>query len=99
MSEAELGFSPQSCVRWLAPRTLITTGAQSLVAEIFGSFADKRELQGGLPSTVHRHGGGDELWLDFVADLGDGFDATYSIASLLAAPSLQLPGTKPLPRG
>jgi hypothetical protein len=100
MSEAELGFSPQSCVRWLAPRTLITTGAQSLVAEIFGSFADKRELQGGLPSTVHRFADTDELWLDFVADLGDGFDATYSVASLLAAESLTVPGhDDPLPRG
>lgn len=99
LTEEELGFRRQKAVRWLTPRTLITTGAQSLVAEIFGSFADKRELQAGLPSTVHRHGSGEELWLDFVADLGDGFDATYSVASLLAAPSLRLSGTEPLPRG
>lgn len=95
MSEEQLGFRPQKAVRWLAPKVLITTGAQSLVAEIFGSYADKRELQGGLPSQVHDHSGDDELWLDFVADLGDGFDATYSIASLLAAPSLDLDGPKP----
>jgi hypothetical protein len=95
MSEEQLGFRPQKAVRWLAPRVLITTGAQSLVAGIFGSYADKRELQGGLPSQVHDHAGDDELWLDFVADLGDGFDATYSIASLLAAPSLDLDGPKP----
>jgi hypothetical protein len=99
MSEQELGFRPQKAVRWLAPRVLITTGAQSLVAEIFGSFADKRELQGSLPSVIHRHGDGAELWLDYVADLGDGFDATYSIASLLAKPTLELPGAEPLPRG
>src|SRR6185437_6333869 len=24
------------------------------------------------------------VWIDFVADLGDGFDATYAVASLLA---------------
>lgn len=95
MSEAQLGFQPQPAVRWLAPRVLVTTGAQSLVAEIFGSYADKRELQGGLPASVHNHGDGDELWLDYVADLGDGFDATYSIASLLARPSLDLDGDKP----
>ena len=93
MSEAQLGFRRQKAVRWLAPKVLITTGAQSLVAEIFGSFADKRELQGSLPVTVHEHGDHDELWLDYVADLGDGFDATYSVASLLAAPELDL-GTK-----
>jgi hypothetical protein len=95
MSEEQLGFRPQKAVRWLAPRVLITTGAQSLVAEIFGSYADKRELQGSLPAQVHDHAGDDELWVDFVADLGDGFDATYSIASLLAAPELDLDGPKP----
>ncbi|MFL6141980.1 MAG: metallophosphoesterase [Labedaea sp.] len=99
LSEEELGFRRQPAVRWLAPRVLITTGAQSLVAEIFGSFADKRELQGGLPATVHRYGGTDELWLDYVADLGDGFDATYSVASVLARPELELPGGPPMPRG
>jgi hypothetical protein len=97
MSEAQLGFRPQKAVRWLAPKVLITTGAQSLVAEIFGSYADKRELQGSLPATVHDHGDHEELWLDFVADTGDGFDATYSVASLLAAPELDL-GT-PTQRG
>ncbi|MFC4857404.1 metallophosphoesterase family protein [Actinophytocola glycyrrhizae] len=95
MSEEQLGFRPRKAVRWLAPRVLVTTGAQSLVAEIFGSYADKRELQGGLPAQVYDHGAGDELWLDFVADLGDGFDATYSVASLLAAPALDLDGPKP----
>jgi hypothetical protein len=100
LSEEELGFRMQQAVRWLAPRTLITTGAQVVVAELFGSFADKRELQGGLKAELHRHADTEELWLDFVADLGDGFDATYSIASLLAAESLEVAGEpKPLPRG
>jgi hypothetical protein len=95
MSEAQLGFRPRQAVRWLAPKVLITTGVQSLVAEIFGSYADKRELQGGLPATIHDHGDRDELWLDYVADLGDGFDATYSVASMLAAPTLDLDGGTP----
>jgi hypothetical protein len=30
-----------------------------------------------------------EFWIDFVADLGDGFDATYTIARLLAEPALR----------
>ncbi|GAB1512803.1 hypothetical protein JCM33774_48450 [Actinophytocola sp. KF-1] len=98
MSEEQLGFRPREAVRWLAPKVLITTGLQSMLAGIFGSYADKRELQGSLPATVHDHGDDDELWLDFVADLGDGFDATYSIASLLAAPELVLDG-QPTPRG
>lgn len=100
ISEEQLGFRPQQAVRWLAPSVLVSTGAQSLMAEIFGSYSDKRELQGTLPATVHQHAAGDELWLDFVADLGDGFDATYSVASLLAAARLRPDGaTQPLPRG
>lgn len=32
------------------------------------------------------------VWIDFVADLGDGFDATYAIASLLAQETLSVDG-------
>jgi hypothetical protein len=38
------------------------------------------------------------VWVDFIADLGDGFDATFAIASLLAMETLSVDGTK-LPRG
>src|SRR5690606_3988618 len=39
-----------------------------------------------------------ELWLDYVADLGDGFPATYSVAYLLGQPALTVDGRE-LPRG
>jgi hypothetical protein len=99
MSEEQLGFRPQPAVRWLAPRVLVSTGIKAMLAGIFGSYADKRELQSGLPARIHDHGDADELWFDYVADLGDGFDASYSVASLLAAPALELDGQPPLPRG
>ena len=98
LSELELGFARQRAVRWLSPRVLVGTGLRVMLANIFGSYSDKRELQAVLPSTVHHHDDGAELWFDFVADVGDGFDATYSVASLLAAPELDVGGT-PLPRG
>lgn len=50
------------------------------------------ELEGHAPVTPT------ELWLDFTADLGDGFDATYTMASLLAEESLTVEGHR-LPRG
>jgi len=34
----------------------------------------------------------DALWLDYAADLGDGFDSTYSVARLLAEPELSFNG-------
>jgi hypothetical protein len=66
------------------------------------NYLDKREMQGTLdPRRMvidpDAEGG---CWLDFVADLGDGFDATYSVATLLARQELELPGLPdPLPRG
>jgi hypothetical protein len=95
----ELGFKPQQAVRWLSPSELARTAVATVLAEIFGVYADKREQQDG-PSFnqgtfVHD---GDEFWLDYVADVGDGFDATYTVASLLAASDLSVDG-RTLPRG
>ena len=40
------------------------------------------------------------LWVDFIADLGDGFEATYAMASLLAPATLSVRGVdKELPAG
>jgi len=45
-----------------------------------------------------RRDGGD-VWIDYVADLGDGFEATYTIAYLLAQRELSIQGGPSLPRG
>ena len=40
------------------------------------------------------------IWVDYVADTGDGFESTYAMASLLAEPQLQIAGVEqPLPAG
>lgn len=43
----------------------------------------------------------EELWLDFMADCGDGFNSSYEIARLLAQPALRCvaPGTRGPARG
>lgn len=95
----ELGFSPQPPVAWLSPSQLAGTAVRVVLSTQFGAYLDKRELQNALPSTVFaEHAEADELWLDYVADLGDGFDSTYSIAWLLAQPELTVDGAE-LPRG
>ena len=95
----ELGFKPQNPVPWLAPLLLLSTGLRTLLAILFGAYLDKRELQNALPGDVIIEPGTDgELWLDYIADLGDGFDATYSLAYLLVQPQLEVDG-RPLPRG
>ncbi|MFJ8579196.1 metallophosphoesterase family protein [Micromonospora sp. NPDC093277] len=94
----ELGFTPRKPVPWLAPLLLISTGLRTLLALLFGAYLDKRELQNAFGDGTFRQVGPDGgLWLDYVADLGDGFDATYSVAYLLAQPELTVDGHR-LPR-
>jgi hypothetical protein len=98
-------------VRWLSPGQLTSTAIRALLSGIFGSYADRREVQAALHQTdrmdeldpncaplrdlIHRYDDrGDPehgFWIDFVADLGDGFDPTYTVAWLLAQPSLPVP--------
>jgi Calcineurin-like phosphoesterase len=50
------------------------------------------------PPTIFKPDSEGAVWIDFVADLGDGFDSTYAIASLLSQETLKV-GEKMLPRG
>ena len=84
--EEDLGFRPEDAVRWLSPRELWRAGVKVVLSSVFASYADKREVQEALaPTKLEVLPAGGELWLDFVADLGDGFDATCTVAGLLAA--------------
>ncbi|WP_460545175.1 metallophosphoesterase [Glycomyces halotolerans] len=98
LSPEELRFIPQRPVRWMSPRTLTETSARFGLARLLGGYLDKREIFGGRPQRVFGHDDADEVWIDYVADIGDGFDPTYSIAYLLAQPELDVDG-RSLPRG
>ena len=96
----ELGFTRRGPIGWLAPLLLLNTGLRALLAILFGAYLDKRELQNALDGEFFDHSAtaDGDIWLDYVADLGDGFDATYSVAYLLARPELEIGGER-LPRG
>ncbi|MEH1126947.1 metallophosphoesterase family protein [Micromonospora sp. CPCC 206061] len=88
-------------VRWLSPTELVRTGLKAVLAGVFGQYADRREMQQGpmFEQSTFPHTGDGEFWFDYVSDIGDGFDATYSVASLLAS-DLDLPEAGGvLPRG
>jgi hypothetical protein len=104
LTPGALGFRPQPSVSWLNPDVLVSTGLRAMWSNAFGSFLDKRELEEAIaakPDT--RWAERDELWLDYLADTGDGFDATYSVAQLLARRELHVRegehGIRELPRG
>ncbi|MGH9023019.1 MAG: metallophosphoesterase [Acidimicrobiia bacterium] len=86
----QVGFTRQKMVRWLSPGELVNAGIRAVLSGIFGVYSDKRELQAALAQAEIHRCVGDDLWLDFVADLGDGFDATYTVAALLAREHLDV---------
>ncbi len=93
-------------VPWLSPKFLIGAGIEVAVSNGFSRLLDKRELAAGLPSYGRDLDDQDDavepynavsyrdeegaLWLDYVADVGEGFDPTYTVAWLLARKTLEL---------
>jgi len=99
-------------VRWFDPILLAQTGVRAIISSVFGQYADQRAMQAAVDpidqqSLVSRYDYSHELtpdasgaiWVDFVADLGDGFDSTYAIASLLAKPAIAFEGVGELKAG
>jgi hypothetical protein len=100
---------------WFAPVLLGKLLKRVIISDVFGQYADRRLINAALDTVSndeHRRradlsgrmkpDADGAVWIDYVADLGDGFDATYAIAYLIAQPDLHVPGTpndKPLPRG
>jgi len=75
-------------VRWFDPHQLIDTAVRVLLSGVFSAYADNREAQAREPAEVHDRSGQDDLWVDYVADLGDGWNSTYTVARLLATDEL-----------
>jgi hypothetical protein len=102
-------------VGWFDPGQLIATGFRAATSAIVGEQSDRRVIQAlaSRQADVHDYTtrpasdgtavSRDGLWLDYVADTGDGFNPTYACAYLLAQPSLEVvdpDGTRrTLPRG
>jgi len=77
-------------VRWLDPHQLVDTAVRVLLSGVFSAYADYRELQALEPAEIPDRSGQADLWLDYVADLGDGWNSTYTVARLLATEGLKL---------
>ena len=86
-------------VRWYNPRLLLRTGFRAAIAKAIGEITDNREVQAALTPIIDDGLAGcydyrdrDELVIDYVSDLGDGWAATHAIASAVAAPSIDFNG-------
>ena len=82
-------------VRWYDPVQLLHTGVEVIVSAVLGTRSDYRVMESfsGLQD-VFDYSGEREIWIDYVADLGDGWNSTHTIATLLAKDSLDVPVPK-----
>lgn len=85
-------------VRWYDPSQLLRTGVQTVLTAIFASRADARVLMAlGPDQTVLSLDAKDAVWIDFVADTGDGWRPTTAVLRALAGDALH-DGATALPR-
>ena len=101
----------KAAVAWFNIEQLVATAAKTIAASIIGPMSGRRELMAALDPPNGRqkgyldlHDKGPELWLDYLADTGDGWNATASVAWLLGRDSLLLdedggPLPQPIPPG
>lgn len=84
-------------VGWFDPGPLVTTAFDVVVSTIFGRHSDYRLLEALATAdqepffdyTLDEAGQPrDGLWIDYVADTGDGWNSTYAVAYWLTRPSL-----------
>jgi hypothetical protein len=77
---------------WYAPGQLLQTGTKVIVSSLLGTRADFRLVESFVAKQpLFDYSSEPEIWIDYVADLGDGWDSTFAVAKTLAAASLQLP--------
>jgi hypothetical protein len=96
---------------WFDPALLGKLLLRVIISDVFGQYADRRLIEAALDTKPKEElqkrddltgflvpDPSGAVWIDYVADLGDGFDATYAVAYLLAQESLTIDGVS-LPRG
>jgi len=101
-------------VGWYDPGQLAQTAVNVAISTIFGRNADYRVTESlaarsidadsdkepePLVDGIFDYSGHDDLWIDYVADTGDGWNSTYSVAHHISQPQLRVAPDKSIPRG
>lgn len=89
--------------RWYDFSVLAMTSPRNLLSRALGSMIDTRLLSTREVQDADRvfsyEDRADGFWFDYVADTGDGWDATYTMAYLLSSDHVLPQGKRPLRRG
>ena len=82
-------------VGWFDPSLFLSTGVEVLVSRALGQRFDYRMMEDvGLPQPVFDYSRNrfndprTELWFDYMADTGDGWESSYAMACLVAQPRM-----------
>ncbi len=101
-------------VNWYSPSQLKDTAIKTAISTIIGENADPRLITAAADKAFFDYSreltpnGFDftpteeirnEIWIDYVSDVGDGWNSTYSVAYTLARPEIEISGGKSLKRG
>lgn len=81
-------------VGWYDPGQLMATGAEVVVSTILARHIDSRRLDSAPVSDGpfdYRGSSESGLWIDYVADCGDGWDSTYAVAEAMCRNSIAAP--------
>src|SRR5512132_149107 len=80
----------QPKVGWFDVGGLARTALKVLTSTTVGALSDRREVMAALDPRSgaelvvdYDYSARDDIWIDYVADLGDGWNATYSVACLI----------------
>lgn len=107
----------KSAVGWFNVRMLLNTAVQAVLTTATGNRTSRREVMAALDVDLESHDPHpahdltalraspdqeDTVWVDYIADLGDGFDATHSVAWLVGRDRIGLgpigkPTAQPMP--
>lgn len=99
-------------VHWFSPTVLLKVVKNVVASTLFAQYADRRLVHASLDlidseTVVEKCCGGlkgvcgetgQPIWVDYVADLGDGFDSTYAVAYMIGQKELTVGNDLTLPR-
>jgi hypothetical protein len=97
MADDDSDGSRRLMTNWYNPWALLQIAIRAGSATIFGRMFDRRETMASLDETIlseidsrytFKREDNSDFWFDYVADLGEGWRSTFTVARLLARDEL-----------
>ncbi len=86
-------FERKPMVGWYDVKQLMATAMKTVISSVFGNYTDKREIQAfSAQEQPFDFTDREDIWIDYISDLGDGFNSTYTMAHLLAKDEISVDG-------